>query len=827
VTTFYGVSAPLASGKTTAAIEYAGRAAQAGEKFVIAQPSINLINQSIQQFQERWPNVAVRAIHSETTSNVVRAISDHTKVSTTGEVLFVTHASLMQSVYWHHRRDWHLVIDEAPQVFYHAEFTLPANYSDLLPALEIEPHNVRYSRLLPGDVALLEDIATNRQGDQVHALFQEFAAKLASNRWEMFVLNEQWERFQNGQITDGKLLVFGLIDPVVFNGFATTTIMSANLESTAAYQYLVQRGHAFQPHKAIISKLRFTSHVNGGLLTIHYAIEDGNWSKHKRDRQIEVAGDNYSVNELIICGALDLFGDDQFVWLANKDIEDKDPFGGRGTKLPHSCQGLNTFQHVHNAAVLAALNPSPALYAFLDEVAHLNSDEVRRAVYHEAAYQAAGRISTRNLADHTPKHVVVADRAAAEALAELYPGADVVRLPFASLIPESAKRGPKRVHSSDAARNAAYRDRRKAELLAELDRVNEIRGETNLPYTYKDNSSRTDGKFGGSVFADIYSKLALDQAGALAVGDFAAWLRDLHDRVAPKSDAFLWSPAEFEPNMASDTSRGLANIKAIWGIWLDCDGGDLRPDEFAAMFPHLTIVTYNSASSTVELTRWRAVIPTTCAMTIDVHRDILMQLMKSLNRRGYYSKKQLEKRSQRGLGGKQHGFDPSKFAACSLFYLPAQAAAGPDASFFLTFDDAKRQPIDPYHWIDRSIIDERPAPEPKPVQPVRQPMPATTACPKLMRMRELIAEEEAAKAETNQARRQSAAIERWRHASPGDGNVAFLRLGHDLNRIGMSPAEIDGTLRQEAGQGRHPSERRAQIKYIIRSLRGSPGRMAA
>ena len=531
MTTFYGVSAPLASGKTTAAVEFAGRAAQVGEKFIIAQPSINLINQSIRQFQERWPNVAVRAIHSETTNNVVRAISDHTKASTTGEVLFVTHAALMQSVYWHHRKDWHLIIDEAPQVFYHAEFTLPVNHDDLLPALEIEPHNVRYSRLVPGDAALLEDIATNRRGDQVHALFQEFAAKLASNRWDLFVLNEQWERFQTGQITDGKLLVFGLIDPMVFDGFSTTTIMSANLECTAAYQYLVQCGHTFQPHKAIASKLRFTSHANGDLLAIHYAIEDGNWSKHKRDRQIEVAGDSYSVNELIICGALDLFGDEQFVWLANKDIEGKDPFGGRGIKLPHTPHGLNSFQHVHNAAVLAALNPSPALYAFLDEVAHLNSDEVRRAVYHEAAYQAAGRISTRNLADQTPKHVVVADRAAAEALAELYPGADVVRLPFASLIPESAKAGRRRVHASDAARNAAYRDRRKADLLAQLDEVNEMPCETKLPYSYKDISSRPDGKFGGSVFADIYSKLALDQAGSLAVGDFVAWLRDLHDRI--------------------------------------------------------------------------------------------------------------------------------------------------------------------------------------------------------------------------------------------------------------------------------------------------------
>ena len=94
-------------------------------------------------------------------------------------------------------------------------------------------------------------------------------------------------------------------------------------------------------------------------------------------------------------------------------------------------------------------------------------------------------------------------------------------------------------------------------------------------------------------------------------------------------------------------------------------------------------------------------------------------------------------------------------------------------------------------------------------------------------MRELIAEEEATKAQTNRVRRQSAAIERWRHASPGDGNSAFLRLGHDLNRIGMNHGEIDATLWQEAAFGRHPTERRAQIKYIMRSLWGSSRRMAA
>ena len=98
-----------------------------------------------------------------------------------------------------------------------------------------------------------DDIADNKRGDQVRAQFQGFAAKLASRKWDMFVLNEQWERFQCGQVTDGKLLVFGLIDPSVFDGFATTTIMSANFERTVAYQHLVQHGHTFKPHKAIIA----------------------------------------------------------------------------------------------------------------------------------------------------------------------------------------------------------------------------------------------------------------------------------------------------------------------------------------------------------------------------------------------------------------------------------------------------------------------------------------------------------------------------------------------------------------------------------------------
>ena len=103
----------------------------------------------------------------------------------------------------------------------------------------------------------------------------------------------------------------------------------------------------------------------------------------------------------------------------------------------------------------------------------------------------------------------------------------------------------------------------------------------------------------------------------------------------------------------------------------------------------------------------------------------------------------------------------------------------------------------------------------------------TTECPRLRRMRELIAEEETAKAKANLVQRRSAAIERWRCAPAKGGNDAFLRLARDLSRTGMCLADIGTTLWQEASYGRHPPERRAQIKYIMRSLPASFCRLAA
>jgi hypothetical protein len=94
-------------------------------------------------------------------------------------------------------------------------------------------------------------------------------------------------------------------------------------------------------------------------------------------------------------------------------------------------------------------------------------------------------------------------------------------------------------------------------------------------------------------------------------------------------------------------------------------------------------------------------------------------------------------------------------------------------------------------------------------------------------MRELLAEEAAARYRDDRMQRQAAAIETWRGASSGEGNQAFFQLGRDLRGAGMSATEIDSILRQEAGYAHHPSQRRDQIKSVIRTLAGPSRRLAA
>jgi hypothetical protein len=230
------------------------------------------------------------------------------------------------------------------------------------------------------------------------------------------------------------------------------------------------------------------------------------------------------------------------------------------------------------------------------------------------------------------------------------------------------------------------------------------------------------------------------------------------------------------------------------------------------------MVIHNSSSSTRDHLKWRAIIPTTCAMSIDVHQEVLSQIRQALNRRGYYDKNQLEKRAKKGLGGKCHGFDSSKYTASSMFYLPGQAVAGPHASFFLAFDTGKRRAINPYEWIDKSILNH----QPEPLATIVQPVFTVRKDPKLTQALALMEAEKLERCQANYQDRIDAAISRWRGHLKGTGNHEFFVLAASLASAGMDQTEIVRTLHSEAIYA-HGTEsqkdRRAAIPTVVRRLR--------
>ncbi|MBM6584416.1 hypothetical protein ILT44_29925 [Microvirga sp. BT689] len=695
----------------------------------------------------------------------------------------------------------------------------------------------------------LGKIARNKTGDDVYKLFGGFAHRVTSKDWQVFALQDQFENLINGSKDRSKLITYSILKPSIFDGFASTTIAGACFEDTMLHRVWTAQGIDLEPvHDQLRCELRYDRHPNGHLVTIFYATEE-EWSKTFRDKNV---GEQKVIDQ-IVKAVGDAMGKKPFIWMGNNDLKgSKDPFAhmANAERLPNSPHGLNQFQHFHNVVVLSALNPPPAHFHFM-ETHGISGDEIKTAHYRSAVYQAVMRCSARKPDDENPKQFVVMDRTTAEWLADLFPGAQVEPLDGMGVQPRKGKPGRNRKHASNAARNRAYNERKKQGLMTQLDLINgtslvagrypvfaqEVRsGMKEFAGTCDENTVYrgeivTPPLTSGTAFSSVYETIPLDHVDYSDDQSFITGLRDLHGRVvAAKEESGVFSPAHFEADKAEETGRGLDNITHLRGIWLDNDGGDLTYKEFASFFPYLRIVVWNTYSSTPEKPRWRAFVPTSDAMSIDVHQIILAQIEKVLNKQGYWGKRQLEKKT--GIKTRRcHGFDESKFNAASLFYLPCQAK-DPQHSFFHDFNDPKRGPLDLHQWIENCILDLRPDPEPEPrisTETVDAPVISSAkVSSSLQAVREKLLAE---KAQSHAGRQQAAidkATDEWRSAPPGDGHNAFFRLGAALQRAGLDESEIREKLREEVGHAHSKSERRKEIPGILKSLRrrGTFGRAA-
>lgn len=595
----------------------------------------------------------------------------------------------------------------------------------------------------------LDHIARNPHGDALFDVLGPLAHRLSSDHYDVHTRQDRFECLMRGKMNNASLSTYSILKPSIFEGFAGTVVASACFEDTMFHRLYTGMGVRLEPvSERLRESLRYDRHDNGHLITVYYATEE-DWSKSYRDKQVEdESGIPAKVLDKVRRVVISVMDGEAVAWMGNKDIVDSFFAHVKGERLPNTPHGLNSFQHIHHVVVISALNPPPDHFRFM-EGRCVSGAEMKTAHYRTAVYQAVMRCSIRNPADATPKRVVVMDRATAEWLADLFPGAAVEPLPGMGALPAKGKPGRPRKHRDPAEKTSAYRERQRREYLVQLDLINETSFEVGMyPWfneevrsqmselrcdenTYKEGENVTrKSSTSGTAYESIYSNVPIDHIPLLDEDEeFIAFLLDMHGRVLDnKEDSGLISPAHFDPAKVADKKRGLDNITHLRGIWLDNDGGDLGYAEFARLFPYLRVVVWNTYSHTPEKPRWRAFILNTCAMSMEVHRLIIRQIAKVLNREGYWGEKQLEKRPN-VKSPRCHGFDEGKFNAASLFYFPCQAK-DPAHSFFKDYgaDDPKRGPLDLHQWIENCILDIRPEPEPEAPQSVT-PQPSMALAP--------------------------------------------------------------------------------------------------
>lgn len=848
------LNALAGAGKTRAFVRYADRLARKGFKLLIVQPTRDLIDKTIMdELGQIAPSYPVTSIYSRRGSgSVVGAIVRHLKKAEPGEgeVLFITHEAFIRLPYLHRKSDWVLLFDEVPAVDVFDPYVMPVTHSLITSHLDLDVRGPTYPRLKCRDedaTKFIGEIADNRHGDMVLEKLRPLARRLTSEHWQVHVDQTQYVRLIRGEKTDSTLNTYSVLKPSIFSGFRRVILASACIKETMAFKLFEAQGCKMLPVEgSLLRDLRYTRHEHGNRITIFHACDEA-WSKRYRDKQVDDgAGGSIKLGDKVGIAVLNLFGNEPFLWMGNKDLPDN-VFGVAGAqRLPNTPHGLNQFQSFHNVVVISALNPPPQHFLFLREFG-IDGDEVRTAHYRTAVYQAVMRSSIRNPQDTTAKQVVVMDRDTAEWLADLFPGASVAPLPGLDVVPRKGKAGRPRQHECGSERTQASRAESRTKLLAELDRLNgtdfAMNGYPDLdPGAFGCNDIASIGRdyvtpispMSGTAFATIYAKTPLGQIDYQDDDAFIAELRRLHQDVVAKEDAGLFAPACFDATRSDETARGLANVTYLRGIWLDNDGGDLTPDAFADLFPYLRIVIWNTASSTPEKPRWRVFIPTTCAMSVEVHKLIIAEIVEVLKNAGYWGKRRLEA-DARLKGRHCHGFDESKFTANSMFYLPCRAKH-PKGSFFTDFGvrDPWRGPLCVHDWLDHFIRKWKP--KPAPILPLTQssivlPNPTSTSAPgsKLQVLRERLALDHRQSQAGRQDEKVARAIEAWRSTPDGMGHHNFFCLGAALWRAGLEPHEVRLKLQQEVMFSTSPRERRGEIGGIIKKLErsGTFGRRGA
>ena len=722
----YYVIGVTGSGKTTLAMKHAIN--HPTTNFFIALPSIQAIDEKANELFDLLDSAGVKRPVKRFYSrqgqemSVVEQIARHVEATPrdAGSIIFITHRAFAMISHWYHADRWHGIIDEVPCISYSFSEPLPDNRHLLLDKLHMSPfaENDRYSIVDAKDIEEIKHIAVNPGGDRVNRIFQDLCEKLTtSSPWQVFWETKQIEQFRTGKIT--KPTIHALMHPSKFMGFASMTIMGADLMDSIFYHYYRKLGVEFRENRKISATVkqycaskgrRHDVHSNGNRLTI-LRLTDRPWSKSLRKMLIDHEGHQRTVMETYKLAINERTRGIPKIWLGNNDMQHGEI---DGTRLPGMPQGFNQFQHYDCFVMLSALRPDKSHVKFLQDMTGMTERQIRRAIASQVAIQAMGRGSIRNPDVEQPFLFICPDKDTSDDVEAKYAGCQTGFLlgydPVPAQKPPAGGRPPK--YATDVERKAAK---------AAQDRIADLRYRTRKNSSLQDGILLTNPDTSIGVASSRIHSMAVSDLDAMATlwpemngiaGFSLSHWRHKGDNIGTGCDAFtpatmfaatlrrwqgweyskkekvpMYSPTLFAAELDPIKNRGKENALVMRGLVLDIEHGAISSEEFPAIFPDLQMLIYSSFNHTKDNPRYRICIPTTHFVTPQINEVICWTLAHKLSKLGYG-----DKGSER-----PHGLDTGKFEGTSMFYRPSHRPG-----MFLNEHLTDRRPLNPYQWIDQA-----------------------------------------------------------------------------------------------------------------------------
>ncbi|MBC8732433.1 DEAD/DEAH box helicase family protein [Paraburkholderia sp. UCT2] len=808
-TKIYLVDGVCGSGKTQAMIRHISESHTANLKFVIAQPTKRLCEETATQLRSLGVPVTYVSNDDPKMAGKTYAVyqQEVRKLASrpSGGVVITTHHTFFANQ--HHvtettRSKLHLFFDEIPQV----DSTLHLNvkkHHDFIEqhfdVIEFDDNHLLEFSIRPGSNVEIESmLEAGLVGTDIFLKGKEvrdFLAVALDVGRKKYLNKARWN---TRNFNEYQLHMHSLLMPDAFHGWNTCRIMGANAKSSMMYFLWQHYGVEFEDDKKFVLKKAHPELANRRI-EIHY-FSGCTWSKSRRDKASN-RFDNLSVS------VDELFQGERSLWVANNDVEDSEWKVKNSTRISNISHGINEYREINNIAFLSALNDAPAHFEFVARRFGVDDRSLKRAKALETMYQAVMRTSLRVPHSTETVRIVVGDKDQADFLSDLFPNAKVFTLNnVESAWGEAQKtrgRPKQQIKKSQDERKKESKQRENAYLLA-LERVTKNTIDEGIIVTHE---------------SSIYSRNnELTSATAARWDEVLALFTEAFDvKYGGKKDNSLLNFVSFKSDSRTKTKT---DIEYVTGIQLDFDSGMLSWQQASAIFSDIKHFTYNSFNNGKENTlRFRIVIPFDRPVTVEIAEALWDVLADRVRSDGWFVGRSPNKAEQ----ARNSGLDVSKRPANSFYYAPCQSVSGKKWSFF----DTKywHQPVwNVLHAIGNMTID---FPEYVEVETTTNRGEELKALIDAIKSRDNPACDEADTENNRRKRIIERAEARWQQCTAGEGHHEWFVLAYSYFRVGLDFIEVETRMRNQLQYAHSPAERRNELKGVVKSAQAKTSRCAS